>query len=87
MDLPPAILDAICREPDHEPHWLALARHLDDNGHYDLAVVVRCHWPVFVADMRRGHSVDDSLRWWCPRDAAMVARRTREAEERRTSDF
>jgi hypothetical protein len=27
MDIPSAIFDAIRREPDHEPHWLALEAH------------------------------------------------------------
>jgi len=74
------MLDAIRRDPDDEPHWLALARHLDDNGEYDLATVVRCHWPAIREDMRNGHAVEDSLRRLSSRGAARVARRAREAE-------
>jgi len=86
MDLPPAIADAICREPDHEPHWLALSRYLDDNGEYDLAMVVRHHCPVFRESSDSGRSVEDGLRTFSVRDAARVARRAREAEERELTD-
>jgi hypothetical protein len=87
--VPLAILDAIRQQPDHEPHWLALAAYLHDNGEYDLATVIR-GYRLSVRDcLRDGNSVEQAVERYRaigPRLLARIARRAREAEERAITD-
>jgi hypothetical protein len=86
----PAILGLIRADPDAETHWSAVADHLRDNGEYDLAIVVRGYWLSVRDCLRDGDSVEQAVERYRaigPRMLARIARRVREAEERRTSDF
>jgi len=77
----PALFDAIRREA----HWLALAAHLNDNGEYDLAVVVRGWWDVArdgLRDELTPEQVIVRFRAWPPRLLRRLARRARDADER-----
>ena len=79
------ILDRIRGEPDHEPHWLALADHLRDNGEYDLAVIMRHHWDPARDSLKDGLTVEqaiDQFRTMPPRIMRRIATRARESEER-----
>jgi hypothetical protein len=80
VTVPLAILDAIRQQPDHEPHWLALAAHLSDNGECDLATVVRHHWPVLRDNLAAGVTIEETLRRIGPRMLRRIATQARQAE-------
>jgi hypothetical protein len=83
------ILDRIRQHPDHEPHWLALSAHLNDNGEYDLARVIQAHWPVCREIVRAGKSTEEALnriRKIGGRGLARLAQKSREREERGLAD-
>jgi hypothetical protein len=82
MDIPPAILDAIRREPDHEPHWLALAQYFRDNGNDDLAIVVRHHWQALQDNVASGMPPERVLAEMPEWAVQVLAQKAREAEER-----
>lgn len=48
------IFARIDAQPDREPHRLALAAHLADNGEDDLAIIIRCHLSASRERMRDG---------------------------------
>jgi hypothetical protein len=82
MDIAPAILDALRREPDHESHWLALAQHFRDNGDDDFPIVVRHHWQALrdtVASGMPPEQVLAELPEWVVQELAQMSG---EAEER-----
>jgi hypothetical protein len=78
VTIPPAILDAIGREPGVERHWFALAAHLHDEGHDDLAAVVRGFWPAMRDNLAAGDSLESTLAI-APRDMARLAKLARAA--------
>jgi hypothetical protein len=82
VDIPPAILDRIRREPRHEAHWLALADELRDNGHDDLAVVVRGYYPLFGDIVARGKTPEQVLRFCTAAGIRRLARQLRQGQER-----
>jgi hypothetical protein len=80
-----AILDNIRQQPDHEPHWQALADHLCDNGEDVIATVVRAHWRACRELMHEGVSVEGVVarfRTIRLNDLVRLAAKTREREER-----
>jgi hypothetical protein len=85
VDISPAILDRIRREPDAEAGWLALAAHVHDNGEYDLATIIRNHWDISRDSLRDGLTVAQAIDRWRAlgaRGLRQIAMRAREAEER-----
>jgi hypothetical protein len=77
----PAILDRIRQEPDHEPHWFALARWFCDNGQNDLAAVVRVFWPAMRDSLGPQRTLEQVLAI-APQDLARLAIVARRVEER-----
>ena len=79
----PDLLDAIRRRPGDEAAWLAPTAWLWDHGRDDEAVVVRVYWPTLRDNVTVcGVSLHETLRK-VARNAARLARRSREVEERR----
>jgi|GEM_PF-3171620 len=79
------ILDRIHCEPDAEAGWLALAGHLDDNGEYDLATIIRNHWDISRDSLRDGLTMAQAIDRWRAlgaRGLRQIARQARAAEER-----
>jgi hypothetical protein len=67
---------------------LTLAAHLQDNGEYDLAVIVRPRWGAVREYLFDGLTVEqavDRFRQMSHRDMRRTAGRAREAEERELS--
>jgi hypothetical protein len=77
-DISPAVYDRILREA----HWLALADELRDNGHDDLALVVRGYYPAFGEAVAGGKTPEQMLRFFTRRGIRWLARRIREGQER-----
>ncbi|HKB06318.1 MAG TPA: hypothetical protein VKD90_29250 [Gemmataceae bacterium] len=48
----------IVANPDDEAAWLAYAADLRDNGHDDLALIVRTFWPALAETLRGERSFD-----------------------------
>jgi hypothetical protein len=80
IDLP-TIRDRIHAEPDHEPHWVALAAWLRDNGRVDEAAAVRVFWPA-LADGIGPRSPLDRFLALVARHAVRLGTRAREAAKR-----
>ena len=74
----PTILDAIRSAPGHEPHWLTLAKHYNDKGNDDLALVVRHHWQCLRDTVASGMAPEQALAEipdWLVRQLAQEARK------------
>jgi uncharacterized protein (TIGR02996 family) len=80
------LLSAIRSDPDDEARWLALAQHLDDDGDYGLAILMRTHWPVcrdFVRDGDTVEQVVERMRKISLADLARLVARAGAADEGR----
>ena len=78
----PALWDALRENPADESRWLALSRHLRDEGRDDEAVAVRVFWPTLRDTVTTGVSLDMTLAD-LTRHAKVLGDVAREIEERR----